>query len=342
MGSSGGNMAKRCRLGTFNVYNLVNPGVTYYGNKRYSDNTFARKVEWLAGQLDQMDADIVGFQEVFHKDALSAVLDNTKSKDYSGRAVAFRKDPGPDPSPAVAIASRYNILEQTIHEAIPRSAHLAFDDDSSVPIETFSRPVLECVIDVPDLGPVVVFVAHLKSKRPEYLEGEKKDFYAEARASARSLVRRAVEATGLRALLLARLTRANKWPVVLLGDLNDAARAVTTTVISGTPPWRFAKLAEKRKVWDRLLYNASELISRRSLVAPRYTHIFNGYFEVLDHIFVSEEFYRSNPKAVGEVEYVRFYTDHLVDSTLASDALRSWQSDHGQVVATIKISMTGG
>jgi endonuclease/exonuclease/phosphatase family metal-dependent hydrolase len=331
-------MAKRYRLGTFNVYNLVNPGVTYYGSKSYSDKTFARKVVWLAGQLDQMDADIVGFQEVFHEDALREVLDNTHTSDYTNQAVAFRKVSGSDPSPAVAIASRYNILETTVHEAIPRSARLELDDGSRVPIETFSRPVLECVIDVPNLGPVVVFVAHLKSKRPQYLENEKEDFYAEARASARSLVRRAVEAVGLRALLLARLTRANKWPVVLVGDLNDAARAVTTTVISGTPPWRFAKLAEKRKVWDRLLYNAAELISRRSLVAPRYTHIFNGYFEVLDHIFVSEEFYRANPKAVGEVEYVRFYTDHLVDSTLASDAMPSWRSDHGQVVVTIRIT----
>ena len=59
-------------VATFNLYNLVKAETPYYGNRRYSTEQFNRKVAWVAGQLDSMDADIVGFQEVFHTEALEA------------------------------------------------------------------------------------------------------------------------------------------------------------------------------------------------------------------------------------------------------------------------------
>ncbi|MEO0451932.1 MAG: hypothetical protein AAFZ74_16580 [Pseudomonadota bacterium] len=35
-------------VASFNVRNLVNPGVVYYTNKKYSQNAFEDKVIWLA------------------------------------------------------------------------------------------------------------------------------------------------------------------------------------------------------------------------------------------------------------------------------------------------------
>ena len=62
------------RVCTFNVYNLVKPGVPYYESDPYTAEEFAEKTAWIGAQLDRMAADIVGFQEVFHKDALTAAL----------------------------------------------------------------------------------------------------------------------------------------------------------------------------------------------------------------------------------------------------------------------------
>ena len=51
----------------------------------------------------------------------------------------------------------------------------------------------------------------------------------------------------------------------------------------------------------------------------RRAHIYNGYYDTLDQIFVSQEFYRGNPERKARVEYGRFFVDHLRDGTLRSE-----------------------
>ena len=71
-------------------------------------------------------------------------------------------------------------------------------------------------------------------------------------------------------------------------------------------------------------------------------HIYNGHHDTLDHILVSEEFFKLNPNAIGEVEYLRFFNDHLVDSTLTDMREDRTISDHGQVVATLRLKEASG
>jgi hypothetical protein len=52
---------------------------------------------------------------------------------------------------------------------------------------------------------------------------------------------------------------------------------------------------------------------------------------------VSEEFVAQNLHRLGRVTYVSVYNDHLVDQTLENQTIEPWQSDHGQVVATIEL-----
>jgi hypothetical protein len=58
---------------------------------------------------------------------------------------------------------------------------------------------------------------------------------------------------------------------------------------------------------------------------------------VLDHILVSQEFVRSNPNHIGYVQFLQLFNDHLVDETLTDEKSDNVASDHGQVVAQIKI-----
>jgi hypothetical protein len=124
-------------------------------------------------------------------------------------------------------------------------------------------------------------------------------------------------------------------PIIVVGDTNDAATAVTSEVFSGSPPFKKLRTEQKKPIWDVLLYNAKDIQSRQSYQGTYYTHIFNGHHDALDNIFISQEFFRANPEHLGYVENVRVFNDYLIDETLSHDEVPRWQSDHGQVVANI-------
>ena len=65
----------RFTIASFNVKNLIGAEKEYYTFQRYTAEEYAWKVDWLADQILTMNADIVGFQEIFEEDALTAVVD---------------------------------------------------------------------------------------------------------------------------------------------------------------------------------------------------------------------------------------------------------------------------
>lgn len=331
-------MAKKAqllRIGSFNLFNLVAPGVKYYNNKRYSKNAFNRKVVWQSNQLEKMKADIVGFQELFYPEGLQTILKKTKQLE-NAQLICAKPIIGSETErdrPAVALASRFPII---YHETIEDFPELLNIDEVEIPLTKFSRPVLRAIVKLQNDTHLQVFVAHLKSKRPMISENaDPFDPIEQAKGEIRSLVKRAVEANALRYILVDTL-RNNNMPMVVLGDLNDGSLAVSTRTISGSPPWRYLDFEIKKRAWDTLLYHAKDIQARQSLHDVYYTHIHNGHYESLDHIMVSQELYAHNPRHIGIIRNVSLFNDHLIDDTLSSDRIPNWQSDHGQVVATIE------
>jgi hypothetical protein len=324
------------RIGTFNLYNLIQPGVTYYGNKKLSKPMYERKIGWIAGQLRSMNAAVVGFQECFQSAALQQAI--ASSGLYNGASVVTheRKDNNNQPLPCCGLVSLYPVVNSFVIEKFPPRAVVSYGGQT-VPIDTFSRPVVYARVQVNE-HLVHVFVAHLKSKRPTIMDGEdRNDPVIDALGKTRSLITRAAEAIALRTMVVD-ITQNTQAPCIVLGDLNDETGAVTNEVISGSQPWRFAKFAEKKKAWDVLLYNVRDIISKRSLGDYYYTHIYQGHYGALDHLLVSEEFvYENRDGRIGAVESVRLFNDHLVDDTQGDDDVPAWQSDHGQVVAQITL-----
>lgn len=325
----------RFKIGTFNLLNLVLPGVPFYGFQKYTEAEYLAKKGWIRRQLEDMNADILGFQEVFHTAALRAILSETAG--YG--EVALVAGPETGNSPIVALASRFPIAAHQVIVDFPKTAQLTIGR-SRVPVKQFSRPVLRVEIDVPaKFGDrrVVVFVVHLKSKRPLLsAEADPEDPIEVAKGSARSLIVRAAEAMAMRQLLVDTM-RGNELPVMVLGDINDSVGAVTSQIMSGTAPYKRLTQAQKAAEWDVLLSNVKDLQAQVSYEDVYYTHIFNGHYESLDHIYVSNEFVRANPRRAGYVEYVKVLNDHLIDETLSNEAMAKTRSDHGQVVATIKL-----
>ncbi len=320
------------KVGTFNLCNLVLPNTLFYDRERYSTEDYAKKKLWIAGQLDRMQADIVGFQEVFHEEALREVL---KQSTFCREFQVVTANPTGE-HPVVALASRFPILESKVIREFPAQSHLDIQG-AAIPLTHFSRPVLSVRLRLTETVDCTVFVVHLKSKRAIFAEGvDRQDPIEKAKGEARSLMLRAGEAIALRVLLMEVLQDRN-YPVIVLGDMNDGGAAVTSQIISGEVPQRRLEPDRKRKLWDILLYHVRDIQARQSYGDFYYTHIHNGHYQSLDHIMVSQEFVTQNPDRVGRVAYVAVLNDHLIDETLSHEAAPNWQSDHGQVVASIEI-----
>ncbi len=320
------------KVATFNTFNLVLPNVVYYDDRQYTSELFAQKKQWIIQQLSTMNADIVGFQEVFHVDALKQIL--TESKLYPKAKVIA--PPRTKPGPVVAMVSRLPVLRHRVYEMFPNSAKLSMDG-TEISIHRFSRAVLAVDVALTDSLECTVFVVHLKSQRPIFPDGvDRADPLEKAKGQARALLQRTGEALALRVILMEFLKNRD-YPVILVGDMNDGGQAVTSKILSGEAPFRRSPFEQKQKTWDVLLYHVKDIQARRSYQDYYYTHIHNGYYNSLDHIMVSQEFVGENPYHVGKVRYVSVLNDHLVDDTLSEDQVPLWQSDHGQVVASIDL-----
>lgn len=322
------------KIGTFNVLNLALPGVTFYGDERYTPAEYDDKKRWLVAQLGRMGADIVGFQEIWNEAALQDVC---VAAGYEHVVVPGADDLAPilERGPFVGLASRFPMVVTSIVD-FPADVDKVVDGVGLVR-RAFSRPVLKARLELAPGSFVTVFVVHLKSKGPIVDPNAKPDDpHEDVLGKARALIRRASEAAALRFLVLETVT-GTREPVVVLGDLNDGVNAVTTEMVTGSRPFRFWDRARKEPIWDRLLYSAWELHAARATKDVSFTHLYNGLYDNLDHILVSEEFVSDNPDHVGTLVDLRYFNDHLIDSTLTDPQKSRTVSDHGQLVAEIRM-----
>ena len=190
-------------IASFNVKNLIGADQEYYKFMQYSQNEYSWKSDWLAEQVVRMDADVVGFQEIFERSALEDVLGQAnkagaeanadhmsgritrvlrmlKYRGYDLKAdqIAFAPNandgaPG-QRRPGLALVSRFGFAEPPeVIQELPEPVEIAFSDMGGGDGGTYrmsrtSRPILKARI--PMGGTVVtVFNCHLKSKLGEFV-----------------------------------------------------------------------------------------------------------------------------------------------------------------------------
>ena len=78
--------AKDFTIASFNVKNLIGAEQEYYRFEEYTQEEHAWKEDWLADQLLTMNADIVGFQEIFERPALYNVIRETNERGAASNA----------------------------------------------------------------------------------------------------------------------------------------------------------------------------------------------------------------------------------------------------------------
>ncbi len=345
------------KIASFNVRNLVLPGVKYYGNNSYSNAAYRRKLTWLAEQLIRMDADVVCLQEVFHAEAVDALVARyhalikerlSSRRQESARyvdhwTVANMDATAARPQPGLAVLSRSPLLDRLkVQDLKKNPIEIEPSMGFSYRLDKLSRPLMAIKVDLGQGVDGWVYNAHLKSKRPLHPENstaeeeENLDFYGRAQGTFRSLALRAGEALALRRLILEHLTGSDT-PVIVAGDLNDEVGAVTTEMVAGEMPFRGWDYDVKRGFWDVEMYSAVRSHMRRTEHASIHTHVYNGHYGTIDHILVSQEFYYRNPLRVGDINYVQVFNDHLTDNSITGAPSLGDASDHGQVVVRLSI-----
>ena len=212
---------------------------------------------------------------------------------------------------------------------------------------------------------ITVFNTHLKSKLGEYLTPKGAPFSPEAdlvnydpvgraMGSLRATIRRMAEAMVLRKLIVEELDAGN--PVMVLGDYNDGEHAVSSEIIAGEKPfknyaWMLRHDAEKRNdrysdeenilireaIESRAMISAEKLFVQKSLRDMVYTSAFGGVYESIDQILMSRHFLPNTPDAIGEMEYFSVFNDHLTDGSHPEAPYNKLASDHGQIMAHMRL-----
>jgi len=350
-----------------------------------------------------MDADIVGFQEVFEESALREVIEQADAdgiadnadhipgpnKRYRRKAI-FRKlayspytdaalavaanlnDGGPGARrPGVAILSRFGFVgPPEIIQDLQDPVDIDFGPmgdaggGGSFRLARLSRPILKVRVPVGN-HVVTVFNCHLKSKLGEFLRPDDAPFAPEqdltrydaagrALGAVRAALRRMAEAWVLRRAIVAELQQGN--PVMVLGDFNDGEHAVSSEIISGEHPFKnYAWMlrhdakspsdrysnAENTQITEDIermrLHSAERQFVRKSARDMVYTSAFGGVYESIDQIYMSRHFLEGAKGSIGQMDYFSVLNDHLTDGSHAEAPYNKLASDHGQIIARMRL-----
>ena len=389
-------------IASFNVKNLIGPDQEYYRFQSYTPEEFAWKADWLAEQIQTMDADIVGFQEIFEESALRDVIamadaggnaDNAAHipgpdkryrrkaifrelayRPYSGASLAFAPNLNDGPPgqrrPGVAIVSRLGFVgDPEIIQDLPEPLDIHFgpmgpEGGGQFRLTRLSRPILKVRVPV-GKQVVSVFNCHLKSKLGEFVppagggaptevDLTQYDPVGRAMGSLRASLRRMAEALVLRRAIVAELTAGR--PVMAMGDFNDGEHAVSSEIISGEHPFKnYAWMlrhdaqtardrysaAEDTQIREDIeavrLHSAERQFVRKSARDMVYTAAFGGVYESIDQIYMSRHFLENTPGSIGQMDYFSVLNDHLTDGSHPEAPYNKLASDHGQIVAHMKL-----
>lgn len=340
------------KFATFNLYQFVASDSYWYArdpHNTYTATEWAQKTAWISQRLYEMDADVVGFQEVFSIPALRELciaagyphfvtVDEPGSKPEDP-AVYFRS--------VVALASRFPVVR--IH-----SLEIPADIRQDLPITDsfrFSRRPVCAELDTPELGKLSVYVLHLKSKRPVSLDmhyDDKLEWNHRVRDTLRrlsrgtiaSLFQRGMEATLVYHHISQQLEQDANHPIVVLGDLNDSQDSIPLDAltmqervhsIGGLDEDNWPQGITQHLHEYRLTDTFRLAPNMRHRVRP-FTHIRRGDGGVLDYVLISNVLNSKNPQAKAEVAAYEVWNQHL-DRDGIDDRL---QSDHGQVCVELR------
>ena len=289
-----------------------------------------------------MDCHIIGFQEVFSKDALEVLVKELGFNYFLtvDAAKLSTNNKTKYVTTTVALASKYPIKNiETVHAHLPSIAKYHLEEDNKEPF-LFSRVPIKATVTLPNETELLVYVCHLKSNRLNEFEyvfnaqhtlEHKKEVVAKALEGkySKALKQRLGEASSL----FFDIERSKHKPTVLLCDLNDKEFSITVDALSSP---RYYDDTSKEKVvlqdasyqYKPTIYNPHPEAKEAKRKATSY---FLGQGNILDYIFISDHFDKHKKGKIGQVTDYAVLNEHLQENRNGS----LLQSDHAQVVCEL-------
>lgn len=323
------------RIGTFNLFQFITPEFSFYQKKeKIAPVEWEAKTQWIQQQVQTMNCDIIGFQEVFCPQELQVLLKDI-GFDYFEVVDTPRKNPKDETiftSTLVAIASKYpikKIQEVKVHVPSIKSHHFKGHFK-------FSRKPIKAFISLPNGQDICCYVCHLKSNKDNEFEYvfDKKTTLLEKKTciqsalennNAPSLKQRLCEASSL----FYDMQKVKTMPKILMCDLNDKEYSLSIDALFNKA-YHFANYKSNPILKDPFYefkpknHNPHPEKKEEGRTPTSY---FLGKGNVLDYIFVSKEFLKNS------VQSYEILNDHLQKHKDGS--IRT--SDHAQVVCEITL-----
>jgi endonuclease/exonuclease/phosphatase family metal-dependent hydrolase len=319
------------RAMTWNVENLFEVG-TEAGPA--TEEELAAKIESLRAVIDAQRPDVLALQEVGSEGALARLqqalhdpMPHRRLGTPDGRGIR------------VAFLGRLELHDPVDIGPFPRGLlPIQVGDDPPGPagpelLAEMGRGALRVTVRAGGRD-VHVIATHLKSKLLTFPRGfQPANEDQRARYAAYALYRRASEATTLRTHLDALLDGGGRTTaVVLAGDLNDEVEAATTQILNGPPGSEIgtAGFAQPDRGDGDRMWNLAPLIPAER----RYSRVYRGRRELIDHVFVSHYLARGRTTAVTTV-----MAEGALPSIADDPTARRGEpgSDHAAVVATFDL-----
>jgi len=333
----------KIRLGTFNLFQFVEPPYSWYTKKeKFTPRQWLEKTTWIKSQILKMDCHIIGFQEVFSKDALEVLVKELGFNYFITVDVAKLSSHNPTKyiTTTVALASKYpisDIKKVNVHLTSIEKYH--FEEGSKDPF-AFSRVPIKASITLPNKTELLVYVCHLKSNRLNEFEyvfnaqhtlEHKKEVVIKALEGkySKALKQRLGEASSL----YFDIEESKNKPTVLLCDLNDKEFSITVDALSN--PRYYDDTSKENIVLHDASYQYKQKIHNPHPEAKeakrKATSYFLGKGNVLDYIFISNDFHENNKDKIAKVTNYTVLDKHLQENRDGS----LLKSDHAQVVCEL-------
>lgn len=336
------------KLATFNLFHYAVPGIFWHEREptaTYTDAQWTAKNAWIGATLDQMGADVVGFQEVVSVEALRNLAATHGYPHFyaAGHPIFDATDPAIYVNAVVALASKHPMLVSDLNELGGIPADTVIDDQFR-----FSRTPVIAKVAFPDIGETTVYVCHFKSQGAFVLNedidaiadwGDKIRTYFRLRAIAGvdQVSKRAAEAGVLYQLFRRALEQDPKARVVLLGDLNEGPESHTIGILTqservfswGSQPPNAIPADKVFLKHTYPIYDSWSLAATPGGQRP-FTHRSGVGGSVLDYVILTNAFNPRNPGRSATVESVKVFDAHFVN-----EVPKQQSSDHAPVVANV-------
>ncbi|MFV0449996.1 MAG: endonuclease/exonuclease/phosphatase family protein [Vibrio sp.] len=316
------------RFATANLFNyLAPPNAFYEFNNIYQVTEWNKKQQWLDRKLSRLDADVIGFQEIFSVNELEVQL---RKLGYQYFAVVDHPKVSDEyiyTHPVVGIASRYELTDVAAIQVTELNAEQPF---------SFYRKPLRATINHPMLGKLDIYVVHFKSQRPTLENKEENSSVFEAWQQETygnwlSTVQRGFEATLLHRAIMNR-KRSTHHPVVLMGDFNQFLDNQEFACLRSTH--RFRQPESYLPLLPYQLIDSWELYCHSGQAQRKPTHYTGASGQVLDYILLSSDFGLETDHNIAQVSDFHVEDQHLVNPDFELD---KFASDHAFVCVTLEL-----